>query len=237
LEKHRNHLEETVAARTEALTAVNENLSQEIKNRSQAQNELKLKTHALSERIKELNCLYRISGIVNDSALTFEETLQRTVNLVPSGWQYPEITCAKIQLDSHVVETANFQDTSWQQTSDVSVQGERIGTLVVGYLEEKQLFDEGPFLKEERSLITAIAEQIGKMLQQRKTDAALRQSLDESRQHQAEVSALLDGAGSRVELHVMPSDEQPGEGSTFRLILPTKEAAERMPHVKYNGNG
>ena len=64
LEKHRGHLEELVAERTTGLSVANEMLTKEVKEREATEKELWLKTHQLGERVKELNCLYGISHIV-----------------------------------------------------------------------------------------------------------------------------------------------------------------------------
>lgn len=50
-------------------------------------------------------------------------------------------------------------------TRDIKVYSERVGTLEVCYLEEKSELDEGPFLREERNLIDAIAERIAKFIE------------------------------------------------------------------------
>ena len=51
---------------------------------------------ALRERIKELNCLYRISQLADIHSDSVEEFLNELVNVLPPSWQYPEITCARI---------------------------------------------------------------------------------------------------------------------------------------------
>ena len=53
---------------------------------------------ALRERIKELNCLYGISHLV-ESGKTLPEILQGTADLVPGSWQYPQITSCRIVVE------------------------------------------------------------------------------------------------------------------------------------------
>ena len=45
----------------------------------------------LQERAKELNCLYKVEEILNDPTANIDEQLQRIVEILPCGWQYPEI--------------------------------------------------------------------------------------------------------------------------------------------------
>ena len=62
--------------------------------RKQAEEALRKRTHDLGERVKELKCLYGISNLVHRPDISLEEMPQGTVDLIPPGWQYPEVTCA-----------------------------------------------------------------------------------------------------------------------------------------------
>jgi len=80
--------------------------------------------------------------------------------MIPSGWQYPDITCVRILFNGQEFRTENFREAIWKQSRGILLRGNPIGTLEVGYLEERPDSEEGPFLREERSLINAIAEQL-----------------------------------------------------------------------------
>ncbi|MEE8391163.1 MAG: GAF domain-containing protein [Anaerolineae bacterium] len=149
--------------------------------RKRAEKALLEQTQALSERVKELNCLYGISGLVEKPGISLKEILQGTVDLIPAAWQYPEITAARIVLEDREFRTENFGATlvvqhhpSWKQTSDIVVLGERAGAVEVCYLEARPA-NGGPFLKEERNLINAIAERLGKITERKRAEEALRQ--------------------------------------------------------------
>lgn len=142
-------------------------------------------TGELRERVKELNCLYEISGIVEKQGLTLEEVLQRTVDVIPRAWQYPEIACSRIVLDELEFQSASFSETTWRQSQPIVLQGREAGILDVFYREEKPPRDEGPFLKEERSLIKVIAERIGEIVVRKRAEEALQESESKNR-------ALLD---------------------------------------------
>jgi signal transduction histidine kinase len=142
-------------------------------------------TYNLKERVKELNCLYSISSMVEKPGASLEEILQGTVNVIPLAWQYPEITCSRILLKDRTYMTDNFRETPWQQSQPILVQEAQIGVLDIFYLDEKPEMDEGPFLAEERSLIKVIAERIGGIIERKQSDAALKES-------EARNRALLD---------------------------------------------
>jgi signal transduction histidine kinase len=133
-------------------------------------------THDLIERIKELNCLYGISRLVEKENTSLDDILQGVVDLIPPAWQYPEVTCARISLKDRVFKTANFKEARWKQTDTITVNGKHAGTLEVYYLEERPFAYEGPFLKEERDLIHGIAERLGHIIESRTAETALKKS-------------------------------------------------------------
>jgi DNA-binding CsgD family transcriptional regulator len=114
----------------------------------------------LRERIKELNCLYGISRIAEHYSNSIEDFLQNLVNHLPPSWQYPEITCSRIEFAGKIYESEGFKATKWMQSSQIIMQNKPVGEVTVFYLEERPSADEGPFLKEERTLLDAVADLI-----------------------------------------------------------------------------
>ncbi len=119
----------------------------------------------LGERVKELECLYSIAMITERPEATLDGVCQEVTNVIPPGWQYPDITCARITVNGKEFVTPNYRESTWKQTSDILVDGQRIGAVEVFYLEEKPEYAEGPFLKEERNLIDGIARQFASFIQ------------------------------------------------------------------------
>lgn len=124
--------------------------------------------HELKERVKELNCFFRITKIIRNSKLSIDEALQQIVVLIPQAWQFPDISCARIKLnDKREFKTENFKKTQWILESDIIAEDKKIGVLEVCYLEKKPQTDENPFLSEELRLIDAIADILGKFIEER----------------------------------------------------------------------
>jgi len=115
---------------------------------------------ALRERIKELNCLYAIGQLTERHSDSIDDLLQETVNFLPFSWQYPEITCARIVFKEKTYKSKGFKITKWRQSSRLSMYSEPVGEISILYLEERPAADEGPFLKEERALLDALAKRI-----------------------------------------------------------------------------
>lgn len=116
---------------------------------------------ALRERIKELNCLYGMTKLAERHPDSLELFLKDLVNFLPFSWQYPDITCTRITFEEKIYKSRNFQVTKWRQTSRIYMYNEPVGEVSIFYLEECPPADEGPFLKEERVLLDALAERIG----------------------------------------------------------------------------
>ncbi len=116
---------------------------------------------ALRERIKELNCLYGISQLSERHGDSIEDLLQEVVKFLPFSWHYPEITRVRIVFEGKTYKSKGFKVTKWRQSSQIFLYGEAAGEVSIVYLEQRPPLDEGPFLREERVLLDALAERIG----------------------------------------------------------------------------
>ena len=125
---------------------------------------------ALRERVKELTCLYGIAQIAGRPGISLDAILQGIVELLPAAWQYPEITFATIVLDGRSYSTSGFRECRQKQIAEIVVSGAQRGIVEVVYAEEKPELDEGPFLKEERNLIDAIARQVALVVERRQAE-------------------------------------------------------------------
>ena len=116
---------------------------------------------ALRERIKEINCLYGVSLLAERHGDSLDDLLEQLVNFLPHSWQYPDITCARVVFKGKTYKSQWFKVTQWRQSSRINVYSEPVGEVSMFYLEERPPADEGAFLKEERALLDALADQIG----------------------------------------------------------------------------
>jgi DNA-binding CsgD family transcriptional regulator len=115
---------------------------------------------ALRERIKELNCLYGIAHLADKHPDSVDDFLKDLVSMLPHSWQCPEIACARIRFQEKIYKTPGFRVSPWRQASQILMYGQPAGEVSIFYLEERPAADEGPFLKEERALLDAVAERI-----------------------------------------------------------------------------
>ncbi len=157
---------------------------------------------ALHERIKELNCLYGLAQLAHQSPDSIDELLQRVVAILPPSWQYPEITCARIVFQGKTFKSQDFKVSKWRQTARIVLDNEPVGEVAVFYREERPPLYEGPFLREERILLEAVAEHIAAMakriLAEQELNEINRQLIVE-RQALQEANAALRAVLSRIE--------------------------------------
>jgi len=124
----------------------------------------------LRERVKELTCLYGIAKVVERPDISLNVILKSIVKLLPPAWLYPEIASARIILDGHSYSTPRFREGGQKQLADIIVGGERRGVVEVVYSEKKPALDEGPFLREERSLIDSIAREVALIVERKQIE-------------------------------------------------------------------
>jgi signal transduction histidine kinase len=134
--------------------------------------------YALNERVKELQCIYDITDIAERPGIALDKLYQEAVSILPKGWQYPEITCARISVNGKMFEAENYKDTAQKLSSEFEVLGAKTGRVEIAYLEERPELDEGPFLREERLLIDAVAEQLGAITKRKQAEEELRKHRD-----------------------------------------------------------
>ena len=126
---------------------------------SVARNVFKKLKYENTERLKELNAINQTSMIIEES-LSVDETLQAICKILPSSWQYPKYTEARIKFEGKVYASTNFVETIWAQREDFVTIDNRKGTIEIFYLKKFPGEWEGPFLAEERNLLVNIGKLI-----------------------------------------------------------------------------
>lgn len=132
--------------------------------------------NALTERIKELNCLYGISSLFENQDVPLSWIMQRAVELIPAAWQYPENACARIRFDNQEYTSFNFQETKWNQNTKIILNGNDVGSVDVYYINAPPESEYGPFIEEEAHLLKAIGERLSKVLWLKRSEDALKES-------------------------------------------------------------
>ncbi len=240
-EKFRHAIEYTLSL-TELLSRLalkNLQLTREVSNRRQSEKMLRTRSAELGERVKELNCLYSISTLVNQKGNLIEEIIQEIADLLPPAMKYPELTCVRILFRDEVFETKNFRETEWKVGRDILSHRKPIGRLEVCLLERTTEGNDDAFLVEERDLIEIITERIGRILERNQAEETLKESQEQLYQAQkmetlgvliAGVAHEINNPTNLIMLNVRLLQK------IWKDALPVlQERANREPERKYGG--
>ncbi len=115
--------------------------------------------NTLRERAKELECLYRVDEILARDGPP-DEIYRRLLDALPLGWKHSEVAQPTLEVQGRMHRPPGFRETPWAQRAPIVVDGETMGELSVYYTEARPPVDEGPFLKEERQLLNALADRL-----------------------------------------------------------------------------
>ena len=116
--------------------------------------------HDLGERVKELAALHQIARLLHQGREP-SVLLNEVVNVLPSAWQYPQITAVRVVFQDIDVRTASFAPSGWSQRAEFGTTTSEHGFIEVVYREPRPAEVEGPFLAEERNLLNSLAELLG----------------------------------------------------------------------------
>ncbi len=137
----------------------------DITERKKAEETLRESEYDLRMRVRELNCLYDITEVVNKYNDSLESLLQGIVNVLPHACQRPKTACARITVSDKEYRTSNFRKSQTKLATDILVAGEKIGVVEIFCLKANLSVDKNPFLKEEKYLIDTIAARIGRNIE------------------------------------------------------------------------
>lgn len=130
--------------------------------------------YLLNERVKELTTIYKVNEILQRQTEYEPHIFQEITQLLPGGWQFPDICAARLQLGNELFATPNFRDVSCKMSRSFSLSDGRLGNLEVCYLDVA--LQEDAFLPEEYALLDTIANTLAAYMNRCLQQKSLRQS-------------------------------------------------------------
>jgi two-component system NtrC family sensor kinase len=137
----------------------------------------------LRERVKELNCLYKLSKVAWEEKNNLTAIVSRTLEILPHAMQHPGIAEASITINSHNYSTQNFSGSKLIIESGLTFGKKKYGILKVGYrVARSKNLGKVSFLPEEKRLLKTVARELS-LVMQRATIEEEKQKLQIQLQH------------------------------------------------------
>lgn len=128
----------------------------------------------LQERVKEAECMYAISNLAENLGRNLDEIFEDAINIIPTGFQYPELTKAQITYnDKRYGKNVQYRNKRFHE---LKVRDQVVGKIVVGVSAKSHKGQLNYFLKEEIRLLEAIADNLSLILTQKLDQLVLAES-------------------------------------------------------------
>ena len=148
----------------------------------------------LGERLKEMSCLYDVSGLMERDDLAEADLLVALVRRLPGALRYPQLAGACIQSGDVLVGDASvMQQAQFLATNFGGADGVAPHELRVAYLGALPPDAGAPFLAEEQALLDAIRVRLNKTL-------GLRRARASEAEAQALMNAIIEQAANAINL-------------------------------------
>ena len=128
----------------------------DVTERKRAQDEQKRLNAFLQKRVKELECLRKLSKIMEAEDISLDEVCSKALEILPPAFQYPEAVCAKITVDGKEYKTDNYKKSEFSLAADIG----KIGSVEICYLDDDNDNKDKIFLQEENELLFIITERL-----------------------------------------------------------------------------
>ncbi len=147
----------------------------DITKRKEAEINLEKTFDSLRERIKEQECLYRITRLSN-SLSEWDSLLEQAVEILPTGWRYPEQAIATIHYGERNFFSSGFTAFSTSLSASYTTIEDKKLSLKVGYPIGFQTTEKDFFLKEEVRLLDTLVAHLGAAIDQLIAEEAIKAS-------------------------------------------------------------
>ncbi len=124
----------------------------------------------LRERVKELSCVYRLTKLGTEANRSLDDLLREAVDIVPAAFLFPEAVSCRIVLDQMSYTSQRYTPPKHRLSADIRIGDTLRGMVEVSYSSDLPTLDKGPFLKEEESLIEAVAKELSALIEKKESE-------------------------------------------------------------------
>jgi len=117
----------------------------------------------LSDKTKELDCLYKINKIMMDQNVQIEQAIKKIIEIIPDGLRYTTICVVQIVFENTEYHSPKYKLLPNTVTTQIIVDGIEAGTIKVGYLKKVGKIN-AVFLPDEINLLNTIATKLSNFI-------------------------------------------------------------------------
>ncbi len=165
---------------------------------------------AIVERLKELNCLYDISKLFSQRSLSLERLLKEVVKIIPTAFQFPERTWARISHGGQEYRSELCTPGGSSLKVAIELKNRKCGSIEVAYRDGSH-GSKTEFLEDERKLLKAIAGLLVSIIEKKEAEISLKKTTEDLRKQTlalANKNIALKEIVSQIELEKKAIQDQ-----------------------------
>lgn len=156
-------------------------LEKEIADHEKAQIKLKKYRRNLEDRVNELTFFFDISKVLLEQKLSLDDLLRQIVSMIPSTCQNHNVCVGLSLKNGKSFFSDSFQRFGHMVKADVTGSGNVIGTLEIFYDgTAHEHYDANQFMSGQKMLVDAIANQVGKIIEYKERESALKEAKEKA---------------------------------------------------------
>ncbi len=126
---------------------------------------IKLTKKDVQERRKELKVLSKVIELFTDNEKDESVVFDNLVRLLPSGWSFPEITSAMLDINGVVYSSGESMNDSFTMKQPIAVNNDECGSITIYCQSQGKEFADEIFLPEEYDLLKSLALKTGNYIE------------------------------------------------------------------------
>ncbi len=124
----------------------------------------------LRERIKELSCVYRLTKLGTESNRSLDDLLREAAEIIPAAFLFSDAISCRIILDQRSYISQRYTPPKHRLSAEIRIGDTVRGAVEVSYSSDLPTLDKGPFLKEEESLLEAVAKELSAIIEKKESE-------------------------------------------------------------------